>query len=249
MKPNSRMDLGSLIGEYNNFQQYWQENTEEELHRVDAPHQHQHRHLECVYDDSKNNLIIRLHAGRAKGELISEHMFKVENDTILLDGKQMKNEGDLISNAEGFIRIENGDIHFSGLEILEQCGSSPYVFKPCRYFSGWIQYPPNIEQPDELYSLRDLEIHDQGGYVELDVEGVDYTVELTQLVYAKTLKIMKLAVYDIPMSEVGINSKAICYTWAEPEAKRLGINIRKVLSGWTMIEPGFVNSNNLNKNS
>jgi len=124
------------------------------------------------------------------------------------------------------------------------------VFRPCRYFSGWIQYPPDINEPEELYSLRNLEIHDQGGYVELDVDGVDYTVELTQLIYADTLRIMKLAVYDMPLAEVDINSRSICYTWTQPDAKRLGINIRKVLSGWTLIEPGYVSSNNnLNKKS
>ena len=54
---------------------------------------------------------------------------------------------------------------------------------------------------------------------------------------------MKLAVYDLSLGEVEINSRAISYTWVNPDAKRIGINLRKVLSGWTMIEPGFINQN------
>jgi len=113
-------------------------------------------------------------------------------------------------------------------------------------FSGWIQYPMS-EFSDSIYANRDLVIHDQGGMAELQLNGVDYTVELTQLQFAKTIHIMKLAVYDMPIDSVGINSKSISYTWTTPEAKRLGINLRKVISGWTFIEPGYVNSNNLNK--
>jgi len=240
------MKLDWLIGEYNNFQQYWQENTEEEIHRVDTAHRHHHRHLECISGENSESVVLKLYAGRAKENLISEHVLKVDSDTVTLNGKSIDANRRSLEMQNGFLKMDNGDIHFSGMEMLEDCKDAPYVFKPCRYFSGWIQYPPDINKPDELYSLRDLEIHDQGGYVELDVDGVDYTVELTQLIYAKTLKVMKLAIYDLPKSEVDINSKAICYTWAEPETTRLGINIRKVISGWTLIEPGFINSNNLN---
>lgn len=231
------MSIDRFVGEYNNFQQYWQENTEEEMHRVVASHPHEHRHLECLKTEEANKLLVKLYAGRAKENLISEQTLKFRNN-------------ELASDSPGFFKLKDGDIYLSGFGFLEDCLEAPYVFKPCRYFSGWIQYPPDIKDPDELYSLRDLEIHDQGGYAELDVEGVDYTVELTQLVYAKTLRIMKLAIYDIPKSEVGINSKAISYAWVEPDAKRIGINVRKVLSGWTFIEPGYISSNNnLNKNS
>jgi hypothetical protein len=55
---------------------------------------------------------------------------------------------------------------------------------------------------------------------------------------------MKLAIYDMPMDSVQINSHAISYTWLNPEAKRTGINLRKVISGWTLKEPGYVNSDN-----
>ena len=93
-------------------------------------------------------------------------------------------------------------------------------------------------------------MHDQGDRIQLqfpDGSLGEYTVELTQLVYGKKIAIMKLAVYDLPASKLEINSRSISYTWTNPEAKRIGINLRKIVSGWTLIEPGYLNSNNMRK--
>ncbi len=125
----------------------------------------------------------------------------------------------------------------------------PYKLIKCRQFSGWIQYPiPEI--PDSTFFMSDQQIHDQGGLLQLQLSDgtkVDYTVELTQLVYGKRISLMKLAIYDMPPEEVDWNSKSISYTWTSPEAKRIGINLRKVVSGWTLIEPEFLNANNMDK--
>lgn len=239
------MNMDWLIGEHNNFQQYWQENTEEEMHQIDSSVKHRHIHLD-IQANTDNAYSIKLYLGRDKSQLLSKHvLFRQESD-FYLDEELLISTDNGLFGTPGFIKFNEGSIQLSGLGLIDECSSEPYVLLPCRYFSGWIQYPPKFNEPDELYSLRDLEIHDQGGYVELDIEGVDYTAELTQLVYAKRLRIMKLAIYDMPLKDVEINSKAICYTWVNPEAKRIGINIRKVISGWTLIEPDYVNSNNLN---
>jgi len=79
---------------------------------------------------------------------------------------------------------------------------------------------------------------------DIDFEGKRYTAELTQLLFGQKLAIMKLAIYDMPLDSVEINSRSISYTWLNPEAKRSGINLRKVTSGWTLIEPGYINSDN-----
>ena len=116
----------------------------------------------------------------------------------------------------------------------------------CRFFSGWIQYPlPDI--PDSTFMMRNLKIHDQGGMQQLflaDGTPIDYTIELTQLVYGKRISIMKLAIYDMPKDSVDYNSRSISYTWTNPEAKRIGVNLRKIGSGLTLIEPNYMNSNN-----
>lgn len=245
MKDDKQFNIDSLVGEYNNFQQYWQENTEEDMHRVESIVDHKHIHLTCQAQGD-NLFSLKLYKGRDKSQLIAEHPILVKESNVTVNGIALAQDEGGLTGSEGFIKCQDGTIVISGLGILDQCDHEPYVLLPCRYFSGWLQYPPDETKPDELYSLRDLELHDQGGYVELDVEGVDYTAELTQLVYAKTLKIMKLAIYDVPLKDVGINSKAISYTWVNPDATRIGINLRKIISGWTMIEPDFVNSNNLN---
>jgi len=234
------MNYNDLVGEYNNFQQYWGENTEEEIHKVESAHSHRHLHLMIgKIENSDSAFELKLYKGRDKTSMISEHKLEWVDDLCHIDN----------SLVEGKIDFRKGCLYLSGLGILEDCDSDVYKFLPCRYFSGWIQYPPDMDNQDDLYSQRDLEMHDQGGIVELDVDGVDYAVELTQLVYSHTIKVMKLAVYDMPMSEVNINSKSICYTWSNPEVKRLGINIRKVISGWTLIEPDYINSNQLNRNT
>ena len=56
---------------------------------------------------------------------------------------------------------------------------------------------------------------------------------------------MKLAIYHSPDSKPNIHSKAIAYTWADPLAKRLGVNIRTILSGWTLIEANYLNADNM----
>jgi len=243
------VNLDWLVGEFNNFQQFWQENTEEDLHRIDTNLSHQHIHFECLKSEKSNNYFINLYKGRDKKELLSKHLITAEDNQYYLDGKILSSKNNSFNSDDIEITLTKDDgLHISGLGPLEKNKSNPYRLLPCRYFSGWIQYPPDLDSPDDLYSLRDLKIHDQGGCTELQKGEICYTVELTQLVYAKTLSIMKLAVYDIPKSELNVNSKAISYTWVNPDSKRIGINIRRVLSGWTFIEPGYISSNNnLNK--
>ncbi len=213
-----------FIGEWDNFQQYWLENTAESKHRVETDDKHRHFSLR-ISEKENSSFLVALHEGRNGKHLVEEMTFsevdlsssdfKIDKDTLWIGNrKQFKNK-------------------------------DPYKFVRVRKFSGWIEYPMESES-NGVYHQGNLEIHDQGGMVELDVEGVDYTVELTQLLFAKKLAIMKLAIYDIPMDSVGINSRSISYTWSNPDSKRIGINLRKVVSGWTFIEPGYINSDNTN---
>ena len=211
----------SPVGEWDNFQQVWLENTDTDMHRVKVEKKHRHYHLSIdSLADTPDSLSITFSAGRNGQE-------KLGSAIVALDQ----------------IRHKQDTLWVDQIAMLDE-NPSDYRFLKCRTFSGWLQYPmPGF--PDSTYFQRNLELHDQGGMVELDIEGVDYTVELTQLAYAKTIKIMKLAVYEMPMDSIGINSYAVSYTWTNPEAKRLGINLRKIVSGWTLIEPGYINSNNL----
>ena len=234
----SRAFLENLEGSYDNFQQYWQENTDDERHVVksDIPHRHIHIKIKKI-DSYRNTFRFSVYEGRNNEDHLEDVEITIADNDIL-----STDDGIIIMNDS--IEIKDDTLYFSNLGSIECDSSCPYKAIKCRFFSGWIEYPnPNNEE--DIYAVRNLEIHDQGGAVELDVEGVDYTVELTQLVFAHKIFIMKLAIYDIPLKDLDINSKAISYTWTNPEAKRLGINLRKVISGWTLIESNMLNSNNL----
>lgn len=215
------MSIGkSVFGKWDNFLQIWQEQTEDEIHRVEVTPLHGHYHIEISpAEDRVDQVLIKVSEGRNGSNYLGTEMLQID---------QLSIEDDALVIKKCTLFTEN---------------DLPYRFLQCRYFSGWIQYPdPQGKEPD--FFQRDLVMHDQGAMVGLEVEGVDYTIELTQLVFAHTLPIMKLAIYDLPLEEVGINSKAISYTWTSPESKRLGINLRKILSGWTFIEENFISSNN-----
>lgn len=212
----------TLVGEWDNFQQVWLENTDTELHRVAVEEKHAHYHLSITSDiEDANAVVMEIREGRNGKNSMGKQKFS--KDSLLnLDGVQLR--GDTLS--------------IKGLAPFDT-GGEPHKFIRTRTFSGWIQYP--LEQyGDSVYFQRGLMIHDQGGMAALDIEGVDYTVELTQLVYGKRIKLMKIAIYDMPLDSVGINSKSISYAWTSPEARRLGINLRKIVSGWTLVEPEAV---------
>ena len=228
--------MNTIIGEYNNFQQYWRENTEEELHKSDCPHPHQLLHLEITKAiGNTDDYHVKIYQGRNKKTLIKESV--LEQSSL---GFKSSTE-----NKEEFLSLDSEVLRLSGLGLVETCSEHPYEFLPCRYFSGWIQYPQDLDHPEDLTDVRPLTLHDQGDVAGVNINGQDFSVELTQLVYAHTIKVMKLAIYHESPESLGINSRAISYTWTNPEAKRIGINLRNILTGWTMIEPGYVSSNNL----
>ncbi len=203
------------IGEWDNFQQVWLENTAADMHRVDTDKKHQHYHLKI----SKTGMV---------PDSISLEITQGRNGKHFVEKIVLPKD---VFSSEN-INIDGDTLFVKGMNHFEH--PEPYRFIKARMFSGWLQYP--VKQfKDSTYFQRDLQLHDQGGMAELDIEGVDYTVELTQLVYGKKIKLMKIAIYDIPLDSVGINSKSISYAWTSPEAKRLGINLRKIVSGWTLI--------------
>lgn len=105
--------------------------------------------------------------------------------------------------------------------------AAPYRFLRCRWFRGWAV----IRRGDsEAYDVaRDLLLHDQGGRVLLRSGEREYEIELAQLVYQNTkVPIMKLALYEKGRDE------SFAYTWSDPEAGRIGINLRWIQAGFTL---------------
>lgn len=221
-----------LLGSYDNFLQIWKEQTDEDLHKDKRGYAHEHIHIKIEKDKSLD-------------DHYQVSFFKGRNNIEFL-GKKEVHKNEIGSSNESLICIEDdGSICLTnGLGLVDDQEEEPYRLQKCRSFSGFIEYALTDDH-EEYHRLGDLTIHDQGGMAELDYKGNHYTVELTQLVFAHKIYLMKVAIYDMPLSQVGINSKAISYAWTSPESKRLGINIRKLVTGWTYIEEGFLSSNNM----
>ncbi len=215
-------EVTSPIGHWDNFQQFWLENTATDIHRMETDDKH--RHLSMTISKSDNgDFMLELREGRNGKHIVANRTLTLKD----FSGSEFKMDGDTL--------IVSDNDHFKNKD--------PYKFIRSRKFSGWIEVPIT-QYKDSIYRKSNLEIHDQGGMAELQIDGIQYTAELTQLLFGQKLAIMKLAIYDMPLDSVQINSRSISYTWLNPEAKRTGINLRKITSGWTLIEPGYINSDN-----
>ena len=246
--------LNYVSGSFDNFLQIWKEQTDDELHKDKSDLKHEHVHMQWqALDEIENAYDLSFFSGRNNKNALGKKRIRFVKEEgqpmIEIDGHGLVNISYTslgFKTADGSLQVKGDTLWTTGMGVFPEQKNIKYRLIRCRYFSGWLQYPlPKYE--DSTYFLRNLELHDQGGMVELDVEGVDYTAELTQLVYGHRIKLMKLAIYDMPLDSVGINSKSVSYTWTSPEAKRLGINLRKIVAGWTLIEPEYVNSNTMNK--
>lgn len=109
----------------------------------------------------------------------------------------------------------------------------PNILRKCRFFKGWAVVED--KETKKYHVIRNLRLHDQGQKMPLITkDGVDtgFLVELAQLTYSKSnTRVLKLAVY-----EKG-NKKSKFYIWGEPNAQRLGINMRWFQTGFTLENP------------
>ncbi len=251
-----------LTGEWNNFQQCWLENTETESHRISTAYPHRHVHAlferdtaagpwawRVIYYSGDRHQLLGRYALRLTE--FSDKYFKTDvyaawPDSISAVAEPVSavlwrfEEGVFRGRAASAEWILKKDTLLLLDEALFQHASrEPYCLLKCRFFRGWIQYPMEHIRKDSVYFYGGLILHDQGGTASLrfpDGTFGEYTVELTQLVHNRRTPILKLAVYQEPADRLHWNSRAIAYTWADPSAWRIGINIRKVASGWTLIK-------------
>jgi len=244
------LELDLYIGQYNNFLQHWKENIDEEMHQVIVDHPHPNIHVALEKSTDKNDVfVLTIFEGRSTNKPLENYLIQKKNDSYYV------NDAELIydpasknwSSSHGSFAFGDNQILIHNVDCLAYQHADPFICNKGRLFTGWIQYPPDVSKPDDLIDLRTLEIHDQGGLAEVKDNGIKYTVELVQLEYAHTIEILKLAIYDCAIEDLEITRKAISYTWVNPEATRVGINLRKILTGWTLIEDDYINSTNLNK--
>ena len=108
-----------------------------------------------------------------------------------------------------------------------------HKLKKVRIFEGWTAVLKDgstemtgQDAPSEAWNgQRNLMIHDQGGRVKINDK---FSAELSQLTYKNGTKVLKLGIVD------HAGGKTIAYTWANPEAQRIGINLRWIQAGFTL---------------
>lgn len=251
-----------LEGEWDNFQQCWLQHTETEIHRIPTAHPHQHVHsvfsLDSAdgqwswrvehYEGNRRRLLARYtmrlteHSGgqmqtdfaplREDGSPDTTRLTSIRwtfaNGAFL--GQQTQGRSSFMLKKDTLLLLDEG--------LFQRPDGEPYRLLKCRFFRGWIQYPMDHIRKDSVYFCSSLTLHDQGGTARLrfpDGSTGEYTIELTQLVHSRRTPILKLAVYTESPEQLHWNSRAVAYSWADPAARRIGINIRKVVSGWTLI--------------
>jgi CpeT/CpcT family (DUF1001) len=136
----------------------------------------------------------------------------------------------LLNKDEIWIRDEAFDS--IGTRIYGREDKVHHKLKRCHFYKGWLLLE-KAGLKDEYHSMRNLIWHDQGKRQRLFLEDgkpTKYEVELAAVVYGKGLEVLKIAVY-----EVGV-SKAIMYAWASPGAKNIGLNLRWLQAGLTLLD-------------
>lgn len=114
----------------------------------------------------------------------------------------------------------------SGALLSEPPGNVPFKLLRVREFDCWAAVPGTASA--DLVPVRSLVLHDQGQVLPLVPPGgaeARYSIELAQLRYQNQVAVLKFAVYERGKPE------AIAYSWAEPEATKIGINLRYMQSG------------------
>jgi CpeT/CpcT family (DUF1001) len=119
----------------------------------------------------------------------------------------------------------------NGKYVFGHLGKIHHKLMRCKPFKGW--FAVQKEGKEEKYEfVGNLRLHDQGWKQRVILPNgtvTPYSIELSQVMYEKSIAVLKLAVY-----EEG-KEKAIAYTWTNPEAERIGINLRKIQVGFTLM--------------
>ena len=105
--------------------------------------------------------------------------------------------------------------------------------KKVRWFEGWTAVLKTGEtslanqdfKTEEYEGKTKVLLHDQGGMVKLNEK---YSVQLAQLQHKSGTWVLTLKILE------NSTGKAVAYSWTNPEAEKLGINLRWVQAGFSL---------------
>ena len=163
------------------------------------------------------------------------------------EGSMKLNACQVVSKRSGKTLIITDDLFLAKDEIWindqAKDDKGNYVFgnksgihhklKRVRMFEGWTavlkdgstEMTGQDAPADAWDGQRNLMIYDQGGSVKINDK---FSAQLAQLTHRNGTKVLTLKIIE------NASGKAVAYTWANPEAERIGINLRWVQVGFTL---------------
>ena len=240
--------LDLLVGEYNNNEQVWQQG-------LDGVPAHARRHWRFERMDGR-----RLGLAVADGQTapnrgwtlaFAEDALGIRSAVALADGEGMgcryrwrSAEGGFAGAAEDADGCPDplpavwriGPTHLLAT-YRGKGGERTHQARRAQPYRGWIalqrrRIDPQAAEDDYIF-LKDLRLHDEGFIVSIKdgEQPTGYALELARLTYQSTrTAVLKLGVIK------QASGRTLSYSWAEPGAKRIGINLRWIQAGLTKAE-------------
>lgn len=163
------------------------------------------------------------------------------------EGSMKPNACRIVSKRSGKTLIITDDLFLTKDEIWindqAKDDQGNYVFgnksnihhklKKARMFEGWTAVLKDgstemtgADAPADAWNgQRNLMVHDQGGSVKINDR---FSAQIAQLVHKNGTQVLTLKIIE------NASGKAVAYTWANPDATRIGINLRWVQAGFKL---------------
>ena len=243
--------LDLLVGEYNNNEQVWQQESD----GVSA-HARRHWRFERMNGGRLGLAVADGQVAPNRGWTLAfaEDALGIRSAVALADGEDGEGmdcryrwrsaEGGFAGTAEdadgcpdplpAIWRI--GPTHLLAT-YRGKGGERTHQARRAQPYKGWIalqrrRIDPQAAEDDYIF-LKDLRLHDEGFIVSIEdgEQPTGYALELARLTYQNTrTAVLKLGVIE------QASGRTLSYSWAEPGAKRIGINLRWIQAGLTKAE-------------
>ena len=108
---SKKNDLSILVGDFNNFQQFWLENTEDELHREKVNQKHEHIHLKIKSTSVESSFDLEMYTGRKNDQLLGKKTINFAQDSFTT-------EKGILKSLDGTIKIRGDTLWIDGLGLI-----------------------------------------------------------------------------------------------------------------------------------
>lgn len=229
--------IKQLAGHYDNYRQFWGEQTVEfGKEKVQDHHEHYQIHVDSIAGNSKA-MKMKIFKGR-NSKMVADSMLleirknKIGNHELLATGREVSTiikTKTGFRTEDGFLRVSRDTLFIDQLSNAKK--ANPYLFLKKRNFTGWVRQS-SIDENTISHNYKDLEIHDQGGRTQVNINGKAHTFELAHMVNADKKEVMKLTIYASSKDSITVNSKIIAQSITNPKSKIIGTTTGALTTEW-----------------